>query len=390
MQGCTVLVTCMFVSDTACAYQVELLREMRYSWSQVADVMMISRSTLWRQLRETGISFSRYSNIDDNELDAVITLQVRNFSRYGSVMMWGHLRSLNIYVTRQKVRNSLMRVSPLAVEARRSSAIARRVYNVLSSNILWHIDGLHCLIRWKMVIHGGIDGFSRRIVYLNISDNNRAATVYAYFYRAVMECGWPSHVRSDKGGENVDVARAMLDHRGPSHITGSSVHNQRIERLWRDTSNCVGHLYYALFYELEDSGLLDINNDADVFSLHFVFLPRINRQLDHFQHAWNRHPLRTESGLTPLQLWNRGLLSASTHWQEEICSGLTTPDYGVATDIISTASNYDKTVIITPLEVNLTNQNVSYLQAHFNPLQESDSNGVDIYEAVRQYLHSLN
>ena len=29
-----------------------------------------------------------------------------------------------------------------------------------------HIDGNHKLIRWGFVIHGGIDGFSRKIMYL--------------------------------------------------------------------------------------------------------------------------------------------------------------------------------------------------------------------------------
>ena len=240
-------------------------------------------------------------------------------------MMWGQLRSISINVTRQKVHDSLMRVSPNFVQHRQSHTIARRVYSVPSSNYLWHIDGLHCLIRWKIVIHGGIDGFSRRIVYLRASSNNRADTVFRLFYGAVIECGWPSRVRSDKGGENLEVARAMISVRGTgrkSHITGSSVHNQRIERLWRDTFRCVGQLYYALFYDMEDFNLLDGDCEKDMFALHYVFLPRINTQLHQFVSAWNNHPLRTENGLTPMQLFSRGIISASEEFQADIASGL--------------------------------------------------------------------
>ena len=124
---------------------------------------------------------------------------------------------------------------------------------------------------WKIVIHGAIDGYSRRILYLKGSDNNRAETVFALFCEGVMECGWPSKVGSDKGGENIDVAQAMLVVRGTGrqrHITGSSVHNQRIERLWRDTFWCVGHNYYAVFYELENCGILNANDDLH-YIIHF-------------------------------------------------------------------------------------------------------------------------
>lgn len=48
------------------------------------------------------------------------------------------------------------------------------------------IDGNHKLIQpYKIVINGGLDGFSRMIVFLQASTNNKASTVLQYFQSAV-------------------------------------------------------------------------------------------------------------------------------------------------------------------------------------------------------------
>jgi hypothetical protein len=85
-------------------------------------------------------------------------------------------------------------------------------------------------LRWRFVIHGGIDGFSRLPVFLKISNNNRAETVLRAFIKAVEEYGLPRRVRSDKGSENILVAEYMFHQRGiesKPFIAGRSVHNQR-------------------------------------------------------------------------------------------------------------------------------------------------------------------
>ena len=118
------------------------------------------------------------------------------------------------------------------MERRKQKRIKRRVYNVQGPHHLWHLDGNHKLKDFHLVIHGCIDGFSRNVIYLRISDNNCATTVHEFFVQGTRDYMIPSRIRIDKGGENVRVAEYMLIHRGTdrnSVISGRSVHNQRIE-----------------------------------------------------------------------------------------------------------------------------------------------------------------
>ena len=153
------------------------------------------------------------------------------------------------------------------------------------------------------LVHGGIDGYSRTVVFLSCATNNASQTVFNLFQQATEEYGVPSRVRSDKGGENIKVCRFMVSFRGTgrrSHLAGSSVHNQRIERLWHDVYRCVCSTYHELFYSMEASGVLNVDSEVDLFVLHCIFLSVINRSLKEFVRAWNLHPLRTE-GIIGLQ-----------------------------------------------------------------------------------------
>ena len=160
-----------------------------------------------------------------------------------------------------------------------------------------------------MIIHGCIDGYSRFIIYLRCTSNNLASTVMQLFQEAVRIHGLPSRVRGDRGGENVDVADFMIANRGEgrgSFLFGSSVHNQQIERLWRDVFSGCTIQYYNFFLYLEDMNLLNIDNEVHLFCLHYIFLPRINSSLREFVSMWNNHPLGTEHNMSPLQLWRTG------------------------------------------------------------------------------------
>ena len=80
----------------------------------------------------------------------------------------------------------------------------------------------------------------------------------------------------------------------------------RIERLWRDLWVAVTCIYYDVLHYLEEEGFLSIANETHLFCCHFVFLPRLQDDLDTFRNGWDNHPLRTESNMTPNQLWELG------------------------------------------------------------------------------------
>ncbi|KAJ6600315.1 hypothetical protein DFH09DRAFT_901510, partial [Mycena vulgaris] len=75
-----------------------------------------------------------------------------------------------------------------------------------------------------------------------------------------------------------------------------SVHNVRIERLWVDVTAQVGATWSERFTILELRHGLDINNDAHIWLLHFLFLATINSQLAFFAQSWNQHRIQIRNG----------------------------------------------------------------------------------------------
>ena len=104
---------------------------------------------------------------------------------------------------------------------------------------------------------------------------------------------------------------------------GHSIHNQRIERLWRDVWCSVTVNYHTAFQHLFATGALQSDNELDLICLNYMMLPRINRHLQLFKQAWSCYSLSTEQGLSPQQLWIAGQLMANnpiSDWiNQEVC-----------------------------------------------------------------------
>ena len=227
------------------------------------------------------------------------------------------------------------------------------------------------------------------IVYLKCSTNNRADTVFSLFLHAVQQFGLPSRVRSDQGGENVMVARHMIEFRGPnrgSMIVGSSVHNQRIERLWRDLFSCVIKVYYRLFYFLEDRYLLDPSRPQHIYALHYIYTPRINRSLREFCDGWNHHGIRTAQCKSPRQLFVERSLqlrhsgSVAVDFFEEVGDS-----YGVE-ELGYSVEDAVGTVEVPQCTFALEEDHFLQLRQEVNPLSDSDNFGIELYEETLLFI----
>ena len=154
-------------------------------------------------LEDHGVDPDDYTSITLQELNEIIKL---DHPKDGEALLKGHLFQLD---TTFSVKGSIHEVDHERTVCRCSNVIKRRSYSVPAPNSMWHVDGNHKLIR--LVVHARTDGFSRTIVYMVCANNNKATMVLAAFMEGVSRFGFPECVRSDYGGENVDVWRYMLN-----------------------------------------------------------------------------------------------------------------------------------------------------------------------------------
>lgn len=204
------------------------------------------------------------------------------------------------------------------------------------------------------------------------------------FMQGVQRYGLPSRIRTDQGRENYEIARHMLRHRGSdrrSVLVGSSVHNQRIERLWRDLHRCVTGIYYRLFYHLEHCGLLNPLDERDLFALHYVYLPRINDSIGAFAESWNHHGIRTAHNSSPRQLYISGFLrlrnAEGQDIGEEVDEGYGISEEGMPSDI-----HDDAEIAIPESRFSVSAELQELLVTTIDPMEDSTDYGIGLYERV--------
>ena len=143
----------------------------------------MSLSTLKRRLQSFNLARSR---------DAIDVDQIREAIRkemdgpgclFGYRSMWHSLRmGHGLTAPRDLVQRLMKEIDPDGCELRKRRRLRRRSYWSLGPNHTWHIDGYDKLKDFGFPIHGCVDGFSRKVLWLNVSRSNNDPSVVLRFY----------------------------------------------------------------------------------------------------------------------------------------------------------------------------------------------------------------
>ena len=143
------------------------------------------------------------TDTSNQELDAIRASYKETHPSDGERILTGYL---GVHLPRSDIRNTIHCIDPHGNELRLTT-IHCRTYHVEGPNFVWHVDRNHSLLRrWKFIIHGVMDGYSRSVVFLTCSTNNIAATIFHSFITATQSYDvTPKRFRTDLYGENVDA-----------------------------------------------------------------------------------------------------------------------------------------------------------------------------------------
>jgi len=86
-------------------------------------------------------------------------------------------------------------------------------------------------------------------------------------------------------------------------VLARSLHNIRIEWLWRDIRKDTLEMFRRIFMHLESLGLLDMDDPIHRVCLFLVYRARIQKSLDETTVSWNNHKVRTAGNKTPIAMY---------------------------------------------------------------------------------------
>lgn len=277
---------------------------------RVKDRVKTSMSTLKRFFRSNRLYKRPLQNRRDEDL---VLKQAISEELEGSSGNLGYRRMHRILLTkglmcrREDVRRFLLELDPVGVNIRRKHRLRRRKYRSRGPGYVWHIDGHDKIKPYGFSIHGCIDGFSRKLIWLEVGPTNKEPDVIArYYLNAVSLYGCPWILKADNGTEHstiepLHIALRSLDTDEDTALSSfsytTSPQNQRIEAYWSILKKDKIGWWKHFFEDLTD---LDMFTNSPILKdcIRFCFLPLIRSDLNSIKNDWNVHLIAASNNNT--------------------------------------------------------------------------------------------
>lgn len=304
---------------------------MRYTYEEICYLLekkhnkKISIRTLKRILKKLNLKRKNITETPDEQIISVLITEINGSGMdLGYRAMWQRLRDMYGFSVKQStVLRLLNLVDPDGIEERSRYRLKRRTYSVPGPNFLWHIDGFDKLKRYGFAIHGCVDGYSRKVMWLHVSTTNNKPQVIAYYYLQCLEEFnlIPSLIRSDRGTENtvIDILHMGLryyhedeDAGCKSFLKGKSTANERIEKFWKQLRQSTLNFYIKLFKSMQHDNILDIGDIVHIEVLRYCFGPILKKDLENSLKEWNEHRIRKQNVINVIS----GIPNVLYYWPE--------------------------------------------------------------------------
>ncbi|PIK33712.1 hypothetical protein BSL78_29470 [Apostichopus japonicus] len=143
----------------------------------------ISLRHLKRLLRQLNLRRRRQASPVEDIAQVILRELEGSGRNIGYRLMWHRLNYIyGLRVTQDTTRRMLNIIDPDGVSRRSAHRLQRRVYMCPGPNHTIHIDGYDKLKPFGIAIHGAVDGFSRRLLWLKAGHSNNNPRLVAKYY----------------------------------------------------------------------------------------------------------------------------------------------------------------------------------------------------------------
>ena len=249
----------------------------------------VSLRTLHRLLRQQNL----YRKVIQSLVPDIVSFIQHELQGSGSCIGYRAMQQRciknQLNVLRGIVAQIMKELDPVGVDARQRKTLRCRLYYSKGPNWVWHLDGYDKLKPFGFQIHGGIDGYSRHVLWLNLLKSNKdpkeVCNLFVNYLTVIK--GVPRKIVADRGTENVFIAGSQRflrrNHEDdlPTYLSflfTKSIANQRIEAFWSQFQRSCADWWIYFFKGLFLNGVYNNTDFLQVECFKFAFFSVIQKQ----------------------------------------------------------------------------------------------------------------